>query len=149
MFIISHSFCGPEVWIWFSLVFCKGSVMGLVRFLHWFISGEETTFRLLWIVGNTKLPAGYQIWGHLTAGQRENVSCSVFSDSLWPHGLYSPLGSSVHGVLQAKILEWVFFPFSRGSSRPRDGSKQGLLHCRQILYCLSHQGSSPVSQRLP
>ena len=29
-------------------------------------------------------------------------------------------GSSVHGILQARILEWVAIPFSRGSSRPRD-----------------------------
>ena len=28
--------------------------------------------------------------------------------------------SSVHGILQARILEWVAFPFSRGSSQPRD-----------------------------
>ena len=32
----------------------------------------------------------------------------------------SPRGSSVHGILQARILEWVAVPFSRGSSRPRD-----------------------------
>ena len=32
----------------------------------------------------------------------------------------SPLGSSVHGILQARILEWVAIPFSRGSSWPRD-----------------------------
>ena len=32
----------------------------------------------------------------------------------------SPPGSSVHGILQAKILEWVAFLFSRGSSQPRD-----------------------------
>ena len=32
----------------------------------------------------------------------------------------SPPGSSVHGILQARILEWVTIPFSRGSSRPRD-----------------------------
>ena len=32
----------------------------------------------------------------------------------------SPPGSPVHGVLQARILEWVAIPFSRGSSRPRD-----------------------------
>ena len=31
-----------------------------------------------------------------------------------------PPGSSVHGILQARILEWVAFPFSRGSSQPRD-----------------------------
>ena len=33
---------------------------------------------------------------------------------------YSPPGSSVHGILQARILEWVAIPFSRGSSQPRD-----------------------------
>ena len=32
----------------------------------------------------------------------------------------SPPGSSVHGILQARTLEWVAFPFSRGCSRPRD-----------------------------
>ena len=35
-------------------------------------------------------------------------------------------GSSVHGILQARILEWVAIPFSRGSSQPR--SQTGLLH---------------------
>ena len=33
---------------------------------------------------------------------------------------YSPPGSSVHGILQARILEWVAMPFSRGSSQPED-----------------------------
>ena len=32
----------------------------------------------------------------------------------------SPPGSSVHGISQARILEWVAIPFSRGSSQPRD-----------------------------
>ena len=36
---------------------------------------------------------------------------------------YSPGGSSVHGILQARILEWVAIPFSRGSSRPRDRTR--------------------------
>ena len=35
----------------------------------------------------------------------------------------SPPGSSVHGILQAKILEWVAIPFSRGSSQLRDGTQ--------------------------
>ena len=40
--------------------------------------------------------------------------------TLWPHKLYSPPGSSVHRISQAKILEWVAISFSRGSSWPRD-----------------------------
>ena len=39
------------------------------------------------------------------------VSCSVVSDSCDPMDC-SPPGSSVHGILQAKILEWVAIPFS-------------------------------------
>ena len=34
--------------------------------------------------------------------------------------LCNPMDYTVHGILQAKILEWVAFPFSRGSYQPRD-----------------------------
>ena len=51
----------------------------------------------------------------LLYGIPESESCSVVSDCLWPHGLYT-----VHGILQARILEWVDFPFSRWSFEPRD-----------------------------
>ena len=47
-------------------------------------------------------------------------------------------GFSVHGILQARILEWVAIPFFRGSSQ---GSHPGLPHCRWILYHLSYQGT--------
>ena len=55
----------------------------------------------------------------------------------------SPPGFSVHGILQAKILEWVAILFSRGIFLTQ-GSNPGLLcllHCRQILHHLSYQGS--------
>ena len=54
--------------------------------------------------------------------------------------LCDPMDYTVHGILQARILEWVAFPFSRGSSQPRD--RTHLPHCRQILYQLSHKGSA-------
>ena len=47
---------------------------------------------------------------------------------------YSLPGSSVHGVLQPKILEWGAFPFS------------GFLHCRWILHHLSHRRSPLMPQ---
>ena len=56
----------------------------------------------------------------------------------------SPPGSSVHGTLQVRILEWVAMPFFRESSQPRDWTLLHLLHCRQIFYPLSHLGS-PLS----
>ena len=39
---------------------------------------------------------------------------------------YSPPGSSLHGILQARIPEWVAIPFSRGSSPPRDQTRSAL-----------------------
>ena len=41
----------------------------------------------------------------------------------------SPPGSSVHGILQARILEWVAMPSSRGSSQPRDGTHVSYFSC--------------------
>ena len=40
---------------------------------------------------------------------------------------YNPPGSSVHGILQARILEWVAMPVSRGSSWPRDWTRVSCL----------------------
>ena len=64
-------------------------------------------------------------------------SCSVVSDSLWPHGLYSPWNSSGQdtGVGSHPLLQGIF---------PTQGSNPGLLHCRQIRYQLSHQGSPRI-----
>ena len=57
---------------------------------------------------------------------------------------YNLPGSSVHGILQARILEWVVaIPFIQGNL-PNPVIKSGLLHCRWILYCLSHQGSPRI-----
>ena len=49
----------------------------------------------------------------------------------------SPPGSPVHGILQARILEWVAFPFSSRSSQPKNQT-------RWILYQLSYQGSPEI-----
>ena len=50
-------------------------------------------------------------------------------------------GSSVHWILQARILEWVAIPLLQWIF-PIQGSNWGLLHCRRILYRLSNQRSS-------
>ena len=50
----------------------------------------------------------------------------------------SPPGSPVHGILQARTLDWTAIPFSREFFLIQ-GANPGLLHCRQILHCLSHQ----------
>ena len=51
----------------------------------------------------------------------------------------SPPGSSVHGISQARIMEWVVIPFSMGSSQPRDPTHISCVSCidRWLLYPLS------------
>ena len=58
-----------------------------------------------------------------------------------PMGCSSP-GSSVHGILQARILEWVAMSSPRGSSQPRNWTRVSFISCigRQILYHSSHLG---------
>ena len=61
---------------------------------------------------------------------------------------YSTSGSFVHGISQARILEWVAIPSSRGSSRPRDQTHVScLLHWQADSLPLSHQ-ESPVESNI-
>ena len=60
------------------------------------------------------------------SGKNAGVGCHVYvwvtqlCPTLWDPMSCSPPGSSVHGILQARILEWVAIPFSRRSSQSRD-----------------------------
>ena len=45
----------------------------------------------------------------------------------------SPPGSSVHGILQARILEWIAISFSRGSSQPRDQTRVSCFAGRRFI----------------
>ena len=59
----------------------------------------------------------------------------------------SPPGFSVHAILQARILEWLPFPSPGDLPDPKvergcPSIADGLLHCKEILYHLSYQGSS-------
>ena len=60
----------------------------------------------------------------MTAGNRPILKLKVLAAQLCLT-LFNPmdcslLGSSIHGILQASILEWVAIPFPRGSYQPRD-----------------------------
>ena len=64
----------------------------------------------------------------------ESESHSVMSDSLGPHGLYSPWNSPGENTRMGSfsLLQGIF---------PTQGLNPGLPHCRQIIYQLSHKGS--------
>ena len=67
----------------------------------------------------------------------ESESRSVESDSFQPQGLYSPWNSPGQNTEagSCSLLQGIF---------PTQGSNPGLLHCRRILYQLSHQGSPRI-----
>ena len=67
----------------------------------------------------------------------ESESCSVISDSLWPHGLYRPWNTPGQntGVGTLSLFQGIF---------QTQGSNPDLPHCRQILYQLSHKGSPRI-----
>ena len=73
-------------------------------------------------------------------------SCSFVSDSC-DHMDCSLPGSFIHGIFQARVLEWVAISFSRGSF-PTQGLNPGLPHCRRVLYQLSHRGNSSVLRNI-
>ena len=93
----------------------------------------------------TKLSPLYYKWqlptSYLSYTWSESESYSVVSDSLWPHGLYSPWNSAGQniGMGSLSLLQGIF---------PIQGSNPGLPHGRQILYQLIYQGS-PSIQKLP
>ena len=76
---------------------------------------------LAWEIPWTQEPGGLQSMGlHDLVTEHNNTDCS-------------PPGSSVHGISQARIPEWVAISFSRGSFRPRDPTPVFCIG-RRILY---------------
>ena len=72
------------------------------------------------------------MWLLCTGKDSESKSLSVVSDSLRPHGLYSPWNSPGQntGMGSLSLLQGIF---------PTQGSNPGLPHCKWILYQLSHK----------
>ena len=85
-----------------------------------FFSNNTSIQRILRLENHGSLCCSDIIWWCCDSSTKESksVSHSVVSNSLQPMDC-SPPGSSVHGILQARILEWVAIPFSRRSSQPR------------------------------
>ena len=54
----------------------------------------------------------------------------------------SPPGSSVHGISQARVLEWVAIPFSKGSFQPRD---QTLISCLVGRFFTTESPGKPIT----
>ena len=105
---------GVQIWMPGGLlVQCEGPNWGWgthVRLLRW--------KRLLFLGERMS-------WSFLSVCARSLQSCLALCNAMDQ----SPPGSSVHVILQARILEWVAIPFSRGSSRPRDQTSVSYVSC--------------------
>ena len=80
---------------------------------------------LLFLMGKAlELMSSMGLWS-----QKVKVLVAQSCLTLWDPTDCSPSGSSVHGILQTRILEWAVISFSRRSSRPRDQTQVSCIAC--------------------
>ena len=122
---------------WISDYLVQDCLFGIYMYIWW--RGRPDMLRFM----------GSQRVGHDSATELNwtDVVCAHTRVQLCP-ALCDPMdcslpGSSVHGIFQARILEWAAISFSRGSSQPRDRTWVSHLVGR-CFYCLSHQRSPRI-----
>ena len=126
--IISSYF--PPAFSEMSFFFCWIDRCLIFQFFHDFIFYLFASRRFTYLSSVLSPKFGIKYWS-------ESESCSVVSDFLRPHGLYSPWNSPGKniGVGSLSLLQGIF---------STKGSNPGLPHCRRILYQLSHKGSPRI-----
>ena len=94
----------------------------------WEITALFATFLLMWIFSKHKV--------------QKYMKCQVLATQSWPTLCNpvdcSPPGSSVFGILQARIPEWVAIPFSRGCSQPRNRTQVSRISGRLFTIWATH-----------
>ena len=112
----------------------KSKMMAFNPITSWQIDGENVetaTDFLSWSPKSLQTVTAATKWKTLAPWKKSydkpTETCSVMSDSLWPHGLYSPRNSVGQntGVGSWSLLQGIF---------PTQGLNPGLPHCRQVLY---------------
>ena len=143
---------------WVAISFSRGSSQLRNQTLVSWIAGRfftnwatrETIFFCLWIPISLDCFESLQILISPFSESESEVaqSCPTLCNPMD----CSPPGSSVHGILQARILEWVAISFSRGSSQPRDRTQVSRIAGRcfnlwaTIYQCLHGFPYKPVSK---
>ena len=98
----------------------------LVGYSPWDCKKSDMTEQLHWFTGECSFPNAQQGTSYWLARAISSTHLPLWSEvaqlcpTLCDPGDCSPPGSSVHGIFQARMLEWVAISFSRGSSQPRD-----------------------------
>ena len=99
----------------------------------WWSKGYKGLFQCLRhipkMLSKSAVPASSLLAIH-ECGKKVEVLVAQQCLTLWDTTDCSPPGSSVHRILQARILEWVAISFSRGSSQTRDGTQDSCIASR-------------------
>ena len=106
-----------------------GSIPGSGRF-PWRREWQLTPVFLLGKFHRQRSLEGYSPWSEVAQ------SCPTLCDPMDS----SPPGSTVHGIFQARILEWATISFSRGSSQPRDQTQVSRTTGRRFTICATKEG---------
>ena len=105
------------------------------------LTGEQLAKKsklCFWICSGMLRSSKVMTWFYSTKEERKQREVTQSYPTLCDPVDSSLPGSFIHGILQARILEWVAISFSSGSSRPRDQTR--VSHIVGRLYHLSHQG---------
>ena len=115
--------CQPQVE---SAVWLPGSdfsgecCLSSVQLSHLFVKQNcniGRDFILNWLQENATFLAALKALGRISGKKVKSLSCVQLFLIPWTVAYQAP---SIHGILQARVLEWAAISFSRGSSRPRD-----------------------------
>ena len=151
---VSSALAEILIWIWWNLyTFFLSSHGACIKTDH--ISGHKTClskFKRSMLSAHSgiklklqrtiarKIPKYLEIKQHMCVHVKTLQLCPTLCNPMD----CSLSGSSVHGILQARTLEWVAILSFRGSSRPRDWTRISYISCigKQVLYHQRYWGSS-------
>ena len=124
-----------------GLLESPGSLLILWIASHWFWLSMEWGLGVFKFVDDSNAQWKFDAW--CVYEEREVTQlCLTLCD---PMG-YSLPGSSIHGIVQARVLEWVAISFSRESSRPRDWTQVSRIAGRQFTDWATRKASIVIKQ---
>ena len=153
LLVMQWCFWGGWVILW-NIYSVKNCVLSYCcvcdRQSAWWMKWEHQTFSLRELSWkHFQYQVKYEIWNMMLKIKLE-VSCAVLclvTQScliLFDRMDCSPSGSSGHGILQTRILEWIAMPPHPPGDLPNLGIKPRFPILQVILYCLSHQGNPRI-----
>ena len=113
-------------WDWLVLTFFFWSLLLFPQsnrcwqFYLWFSAFTKTSLNIWKFTVHVLIKPGLEILSITLLSCESEIEVAQSCLTLWDPEDCSPSGSSIHGIFQAIILEWVVISFSRGSSQPRD-----------------------------